>query len=361
MQNWHDWTKLAVRPDSTVKDTLQIMDQTALQIALVVSAQTHLLGTVTDGDIRRGLLAGASLDSPIEQVMNTHPKIGQKADSETVWLKTIQQSQLRHLPIIDEQQKIVGLFYEKKTLETLPNAVVLMLGGLGSRLRPLTEDMPKPMLLVGEQPILETIVKHIASQGFEEFYFCINYLGDKIRSYFGDGSHLGIRIHYIEEQERLGTAGALSLLPKRPEDPFIVMNGDLLTKVDLKALLAFHHQHQNSITTCVREYSQQVPYGVIEMDEHKVTQLVEKPVYRYFVNGGIYALSPSVLANVPKETFYDMPTLIDEVMAKNQPVGGFPITEYWMDIGQMPDYIQAQADYEIHFAKHSNHANNHDD
>lgn len=352
MQNWHDWQNIAVQPHSTVKETLQVMDQSALQIALVVSAEHQLLGTVTDGDVRRGLLADATLDSPIEQVMNADPKIGLNTEAESAWLKTIQQFQLRHLPIVDEQRIIQGLFYQKKTLETLPNAVVLMLGGLGSRLRPLTEDMPKPMLLVGEQPILETIVKHIAEQGFEEFYFCINYLGDKIRAYFGDGHHLGIRIHYIEEQERMGTAGALSLLPTRPKHPFIVMNGDLLTKVNLKALLAFHQKHQNSITTCVREYAQQVPYGVIEMEGHQVKQLVEKPVYRYFVNGGIYALSPEVLDFVPQNTFYDMPTLIDDVMAHKQAVGGFPITEYWMDIGQMPDYIQAQADYEVHFSKH---------
>jgi len=227
--------------------------------------------------------------------------------------------------------------------------VVLMLGGLGTRLRPLTENIPKPLLPIGNQPILETIVKHISEQGFEKFYFCINYLGEQIRNYFGDGNQYGIEIEYVEESKRMGTAGALSLLQDRLNQDFIVMNGDLLTKIDLRALIEFHQQHQNLITVGVREYAQQVPYGVIEMQAHRVTQLVEKPIYRYFVNGGIYALSPQTLKDIPKQQFFDMPTLIEQTLAKGEPVGGFPITEYWMDIGQLPDYQQAQQDYAQHF------------
>ncbi|WP_245595668.1 nucleotidyltransferase family protein [Hydrogenovibrio kuenenii] len=347
----HDWKKIAVSPTSSVKDTLEVMDKTALQIALVISEADNLLGTVTDGDIRRSLLAGATLHTPIEQAMNARPVVGHTHENEMLWVKRMNKHQFRHLPIVDNQQKIVGLFFQKKSVEPISNPVVLMLGGMGTRLRPLTENIPKPMLTVGDQPILETIVKHIAEQGFEEFYFCINYLGDQIRDYFGNGESLGIRIHYIEEKERMGTAGALSLLPELPKKPFIVMNGDLLTKVDLRALIDFHSENENAVTACVREYSQQVPYGVMELNGHEVCQLVEKPVYRYFVNGGIYALSPESLDFVPKETFYDMPSLIDDTLAKSQKVGGFPITEYWMDIGQMPDYYQAQADYEVHFQK----------
>ena len=207
------------------------------------------------------------------------------------------------------------------------------------------------MLKVGDKPILETIVTHIAEQGFVHFYFCINYLGEQIRHYFGDGSQWGICIEYIEENERLGTAGALSLLPETPTEPFIVMNGDLLTKVDLTALIDFHNEHGNVTTACVREYAQQVPYGVVEIEGTAVTQLVEKPVYRYFVNAGIYALSPQTLAKVPEQAFYDMPTLIEEVLSEKGKVGGFPITEYWMDIGQIPDFEKAQADYQVHFQK----------
>ncbi|HEY9017178.1 nucleotidyltransferase family protein [Thiomicrospira sp.] len=349
--NLHDWTLIAVDPQSSVKHTLEVMDRAALQIALVISADQILVGTVTDGDIRRGLLAGFGLESEIQNVMNKQPTLGFENESALVWQKRIAKHQLRHLPIVSQSKKILGLFYQKQTQSALPNAVVLMLGGMGTRLRPLTENIPKPMLPVGNQPILETIVRHIAEQGFEEFYFCINYLGQQIRDYFGDGEAFGVRIHYVEENERMGTAGALSLLPKKLVEPFVVMNGDLLTKVDLKALLKFHQDNGDIISACMREYSQQVPYGVIEMDGHQINQLVEKPIYRYFVNAGIYAISPKALDLMPSNEFFDMTSLIEKAMAENNKVGGFPLTEYWMDIGQMPDYYQAQADYEVHFQK----------
>lgn len=349
--NLHDWKLIAVTPESSIKDTLGVMDKAALQIALVVSDDQVLLGTVTDGDIRRGLLKGFSLDATIDKVMNQNPTVGLTQEKFLLWQKRMTKHQLRHLPIVDESKHIVGLFYQKKTPSPLPNAIVLMLGGMGTRLRPLTENIPKPMLPVGNQPILETIVRHIAEQGFEEFYFCINYLGQQIRDYFGNGEQFGVQIHYVEETERMGTAGALSLLPEKLTEPFIVMNGDLLTKVDLKALLKFHQDNRDTISACMREYSQQVPYGVIEMDGHQINQLVEKPIYRYFVNAGIYAISPEALDLMPANTFYDMTSLIEKAMAEHKTVGGFPLTEYWMDIGQMPDYHQAQADYEVHFQK----------
>ncbi|MBE0494059.1 MAG: nucleotidyltransferase family protein [Thiomicrospira sp.] len=349
--NLHDWTLIGVEPESSVKHTLEVMDRAALQIALVITADQTLVGTVTDGDIRRGLLAGFGLESEIQNVMNKQPMLGLENESALVWQKRIAKHQLRHLPIVTQAKKILGLFYQKQTQSALPNAVVLMLGGMGTRLRPLTENIPKPMLPVGNQPILETIVRHIAEQGFEEFYFCINYLGQQIRDYFGDGEQFGVQIHYVEETERMGTAGALSLLPNKLTEPFIVMNGDLLTKIDLKALLKFHQDNDDIISACMREYSQQVPYGVIEMDGHQINQLVEKPIYRYFVNAGIYAISPKALDLMPSNEFFDMTSLIEKAMAENNKVGGFPLTEYWMDIGQMPDYYQAQADYEVHFQK----------
>lgn len=349
--NLHDWTLIAVEPESSVKHTLEVMDRAALQITLVIAADQTLVGTVTDGDIRRGLLAGFGLESEIQNVMNKQPTLGLENESVLVWQKRIAKHQLRHLPIVTQAKKILGLFYQKQTPSVLPNAVVLMLGGMGTRLRPLTENIPKPMLQVGNQPILETIVRHIAEQGFEEFYFCINYLGQQIRDYFGDGEAFGVRIHYVEETERMGTAGALSLLPEKLTEPFIVMNGDLLTKIDLKALLKFHQDNDDIISACMREYSQQVPYGVIEMEGHQINQLVEKPIYRYFVNAGIYAISPKALDLMPPNEFYDMTTLIEKALVDKKAVGGFPLTEYWMDIGQMPDYYQAQADYEVHFQK----------
>ncbi|WP_178861204.1 nucleotidyltransferase family protein [Thiomicrorhabdus cannonii] len=346
-----DWRDVAVNQNDDIRTALGVLDRASLQIVLVVAEDATLLGTLTDGDVRRALLRGETLDSAVALAMNRTPVIGHKRDSETAWRKILLEKALRHLPILDASGKMVGLYYGKQALKKCRNAVVLMLGGLGTRLRPLTETVPKPMLKVGNRPILDTIVSHIAEQGFTEFYFCINYLGEQIRAYFGNGERWGIQINYVEENERLGTAGALSLMREELREPFIVMNGDLLTKIDLRALLDFHAEHGNEATACVREYSQQVPYGVIELDGAKVSQIVEKPVYRYFVNAGIYALSPSALDKVPQQAFYDMPTLMEDLLAEQRGVGGFPLTEYWMDIGQMPDFEQAQVDYDVHFTK----------
>lgn len=347
----HDWRNVAVNEQDSIRSALGVLDSASLQIVLVVSGEDKLLGTLTDGDVRRALLRGDSLDSPVVSAMNENPTVGSDLESEIAWKKTLLEHSLRHLPILNHNNKMTGLYYGKKTPKKCQNPVVLMLGGLGMRLRPLTETVPKPMLKVGDKPILETIVSHIAEQGFTDFYFCINYLGEQIRAYFGDGERWGINIHYIEENTRLGTAGALSLIKEELKAPFIVMNGDLLTKVDLRAFMDFHDEHENLATACIREYSQQVPYGVVEVDGTSVSQIVEKPVYRYFVNAGIYALSPEVLERVPVDSFYDMPTLLDELLMEKKNVGGFPITEYWMDIGHMPDFEQAQADYDVHFTK----------
>jgi NDP-sugar pyrophosphorylase family protein len=231
-----------------------------------------------------------------------------------------------------------------------------MLGGLGMRLRPLTENVPKPLIKVGGKPILETIVERFSEQGFNQFVFCVNYLGHQIQDYFGDGRKWGINIQYVEESKQLGTAGALSLLQQEHiSDSFIVMNGDLLTKVDFSAFLDMHDKQKNSVTVGVREYSQQVPYGVVEVEAEKVSQIVEKPVYRYFVNAGIYALSPEVLNQIVFNEYLDMPNLIDALMAKKEIVGAFPVTEYWKDIGHLPDLEEAQVDYEIHFTPVSTH------
>lgn len=351
--NLFDWRRIAVDEAVTVKEALTVLDKEALQIVLVTDKTGCLKGTLTDGDVRRSLLKGGGIDGPVIEAMNSNPIAGIESQDKTAWKRKMLEKSIRHLPIVNSEGIMVGLYYDKAEIQKRLNPVVLMLGGLGTRLRPLTESIPKPMLRVGDKPILETIVTHIAEQGFVNFYFCINYLGEQIRSYFGDGSQWGINIEYVEEEERRGTAGALSLLPEKPELPFIVMNGDLLTKVNLSSLLDFHDEHHNIATACVREYAQQVPYGVVEIEGAHVTQLVEKPVYRYFVNAGIYALSPEAMEKVPEQAFYDMPTLIDEVLAEKGNVGGFPITEYWMDIGQMPDFEQAQADYEVHFQKRS--------
>lgn len=345
------WKELSLKPNASLKEALQLLDVTAKQIVLIVDDQDKLLGTLTDGDIRRALLKDVILSAPVTQAMNATPIVGIEDEHLLAWRQKLQGKKIRHLPVINAAGYVVGLYYDQPVaLSGLPYPVVLMLGGLGTRLRPLTQAVPKPMLKVGNRPILEHIMETLVSQGFNEFYFCINYLGHMIREHFGHGEKWGVTIHYVEESKRMGTAGALSLLPHAMQTPFLVMNGDLLTKLDFKSLMDFHIAQKAVATMCVREHEHQVPYGVIELsDTYRVTRVVEKPTYRYWVNGGIYALSPQALTFVPKDEFFDMPTLVDHIIEQQLNVSAYQMQDYWLDIGQMPDFEQAQTDFDTQF------------
>lgn len=326
---------------------MEVLSRECMQITLVVDDGKHLSGTVTDGDIRRALLSGKGLDSRLDEVMNPNPITGLADEGRESWQRTMHQHALRHLPLLDVQGEIVDLArYEFPHEEERNNPVVLMVGGLGSRLRPLTNDTPKPLIKVGSKPLLETIIEGFADQGFHHIYLCIKYMGDRIRHYFGDGSRWGVKITYLEESEPLGTAGALSLFPGSAEVPMIVMNGDLLTKVDFRRLLEFHTRHGFKATMAVREYHHQVPYGVLEMaSDYRLNGLVEKPVKRYHVNAGIYVLNPEAVDQVPRERYYDMTSLFEQLVASDELVGCFPIRDYWIDIGRLEDLEKAHGDY----------------
>ena len=225
------------------------------------------------------------------------------------------------------------------------NWVVLMAGGLGTRLSPLTNDRPKPMLNVGNKPLLETIIENFVEQGFHRFFISVNYMAGMIKDHFADGGRWGAQIHYLEEDRKLGTAGALSLLPEPPTAPVLVMNCDLLTKVNFRHLLDFHLEHRAQGTMCVREYDFQVPYGVVRLDRQRIAGIDEKPVQRFFVNAGIYVLEPEALHHVPADTFFDMPSLFERLIAEGQEAAAFPIREYWLDIGQLADYDRANGEF----------------
>jgi dTDP-glucose pyrophosphorylase len=341
------WRDIIIQPDASVHQAWEVIDRGAMQIALVVDAGGHLAGTVTDGDIRRAVLHGKGLDILITEVMNANPTTGLAEETHDSWQRTMHRHSLRHLPILDTQGCVVDLVQYSMPLEperTTP--VVIMAGGLGTRLRPLTDATPKPMIPVGPKPVLETIIENFADQGFVNIYLCLNYKGEMIRAHFGDGRRLGVNITYLQEDRRLGTAGALSLLPERPQEPVIVMNGDLLTKVDFVRLMNFHNQQAFVATMAMREYQQQVPYGVLKIgDGYVVNELVEKPIERYYVNAGIYILNPTTLDLVPDQKFYDMPTLFNSLMDKGEKVGGFPLRDYWVDIGRIEDLERASAEF----------------
>lgn len=342
-----NWRDIAVDSTADIQQTWEVLDRGALQIALVIDDDCHLAGTVTDGDVRRALLRGKSMSAPVIEVMNANPHTGLQEEEPSSWQRTMQRHSLRHLPILDTRGCVVDLVrYQMPSEPERSTPVVIMAGGLGSRLHPLTENKPKPLIPVGPKPVLETIIENFADQGFHNINLCLNYKGDMIREHFGDGKALDVHISYLQEDRRLGTAGALSLLPETPREPIIVMNGDLLTKVDFVRLLEFHNKQGFIATMAMREYSQQVPYGVLKLgDGYRIDQLVEKPVERYYVNAGIYILNPETLDHVPDQKFYDMPTLFNRLLQQDQPVGSFPLRDYWVDIGRMEDLERASAEF----------------
>lgn len=342
-----DYTKTLVRPNISIRDALVLLNQTALQILLVVEEDNKLLGTITDGDIRRGLLKGMGLDEAIEFIVYLTPTVANINESNQEIIQKAVARKIHQIPIVDSEHRVVGLKEIDELLkpENKPNRVVLMVGGLGTRLYPLTKDTPKPMLKVGDKPILQTIVERFASYGFVNIVMCVNYKAEAIQAYFGSGEKFGVHIEYVLEQERMGTAGALSLLKAKPNEPFFVMNGDLLTNVNFESLLAYHQSNHAIATMCVREYDFQVPYGVVNIQDQKITAIVEKPVHKFFVSAGIYMLSPESLAAIPQGQFFDMPTLFEKLIESSQNALSFPIHEYWLDIGRMNEYEQANREY----------------
>lgn len=336
-----------VSADTPVSDVIRVINESSKQIALVVDSNRKLLGTVTDGDIRRALLKGLPIETSAEKVMNKKPYTARPDFNSDDLLQLMTDKKLRQMPIIDEAGVVVGLEVLENLLnpEVRENWVVLMAGGLGRRMSPLTDDTPKPLLKVGNKPVLETILQQFIRHGFKNFFISVNYRAEMIEEYFGDGSRWGVKIEYLREKEKMGTAGALTLLPRKPSMPLFLMNGDLLSKVNLHQLLEFHQEHSAALTMAVREHDFQVPYGVVKLDKHQVRGIDEKPVQKFFVNAGIYVLEPSILPLVVQGRAFDLPELVQAVLDRNLEAAAFPLREYWVDIGHRHDYDRANGEY----------------
>jgi dTDP-glucose pyrophosphorylase len=347
------WQDTVVGQDLPLLDAIARLDAVALQILLVTDEDGRLVGTVTDGDVRRAILRQMPLDSRVADAMYRSPTTISLGTSRDEAMSRMRELHLRQLPILDAAGRPIGLelIDEVPAPPIRPNAVVLMAGGLGKRLRPLTEKTPKPLLRVGGRPLLETIIQSFAEHGFTRIFLSINYRADQVEAYFGDGSQFGVRIEYLREDEALGTAGALGLLPQTESEPIVVMNGDILTRLDFGQLIDFHTRTNAQLTMCVREYEVEVPYGVVEVEGEEVTSLAEKPTARHFVNAGIYVLRPSLIAIIGEAERLDMTDLAHQVMARNGRLSAFPIREYWLDIGHLKDYERAQADFTRYFTK----------
>lgn len=339
----------------TIGEAAALMDRNALRIVLVVDHERRLAGTVTDGDMRRALLAHLDMSQSVTVLLER--KAGSQyarpitalveADRNT-YLRLLQQHNLLHLPILDEKQRVVGLVTldEFVPSQVLRLQAVIMAGGRGTRLHPLTEHMPKPMLPVGDRPLLEIIIEQLRNSGIKRVNVTTHHNGEKIAEHFGDGRDFGVELTYVAEDRPLGTAGGLGLL-EPPKETILVMNGDILTQLNFQAMLAFHRAQGADLTVAVRRYDTQIPFGVIECEGAAVRRLTEKPLLSFFVNAGIYLLEPIVYRYLPSGEPCDMTDLIQRLLDHGRPVVSFPIREYWLDIGQPADYEQAQAQAKI--------------
>jgi len=342
-----DYKKVLLPSNATIKEALTVINKGAMQIALIVDTKQKLLGTLTDGDIRRAILNDMDLDSNISSIINTNPTVCHIEDTKEKILEIAVLKKIYQIPIVDDDGRLVGIEEVDELLKTKtkPNKVVLMVGGLGTRLRPLTEHTPKPMLKVGNKPILETIIVNFKKYGFTNIILCVSYKSEIIEEYFKDGSEFGVSIEYIHENKRMGTAGALSLIKTSLDEPFFVMNGDLLTDINFENMMDYHLSNHSVATMGVREYDFQVPYGVVNVEGQNILNIEEKPVHKFFVSAGIYVLSSAILQYIPKNEFYDMPTLFEKVIEEKKKSISFLIHEYWLDIGRIEEFEKANSEF----------------
>lgn len=314
-------------------------------MALVVDEEAGLLGVITDGDIRRAILKGVLLEDSVTLAMSRDPVTGKPYHTKGELFRMMVSHCVSHIPVVDDDNKLLGIVYEdalrRESLLTAP--VVIMAGGLGTRLRPLTEKIPKPMLKVNGKPMLEQIIERFRDLGTVEFYISVNYKAHVVENYFGDGSDWRVQIRYLKEERRLGTAGSLTLLPQDIQRPFFVINGDVITDLDFRAIYQFHRDNEPDLTVAVKKVSFQVPYGAIETDNGRIVSLSEKPHIEKCVNSGIYVADPRVIEKIPANEFFDMTDLINKLIAGGKKVNSYLIDGAWMDVGQKEDYSKANS------------------
>lgn len=333
-----------ISTESTIRQAMESLTCSTLKICMVTDSSDRVQGIITDGDVRRGLLRGLTLSDIAIKIMNRDfnhviNDIGYRPRAHVMAKKL----NLDHVPILDTEGRIVDIIYNSRHLrhETKDNIVLIMAGGLGVRLRPLTENCPKPLLKIGERPILESIILNFKAYGFHNFYISINYLGHMIADYFGNGMDLGVNIQYIKESRRLGTAGALSLLPQKPSQPFFVVNGDVVLQADMDDILMQHIDNKVAGTMCIRQYNVKIPYGVVKTDGRYITEVLEKPSKTYFINAGLYCLGPDVLEFVPGDSFFDMTSLFEIATQNGHKTTTYLMEGPWIDIGNIDDYNHA--------------------
>jgi dTDP-glucose pyrophosphorylase len=338
---------LAVKQNATIREAMQAISRGGVQIALMVDDHWKLLGTITDGDLRVGLLDGKDLNDAVLPLVNREFTAARARMGRAEILDLMNARAINQIPIVDERGILIGLqhMHELIGAENKPNMAVIMAGGRGSRLRPVTDSVPKPMLKVAGRPILERLVLHLAGHGIREIYIAVNYLAEMIEEHFGDGTRFGCEIKLLREEKALGTGGALSLLPDHPSHPLLVLNGDLITQVNITDMLAFHHNGGCQITLAVRDYLYTVPFGVVGLEDQKVVSFSEKPSRAWTINAGIYVLEPELLKRIPAEENFPITTLLESCLSKKEKVGAFHLHGDWIDVGRAADLQKARGDF----------------
>ena len=344
IDNERFWSQAILKGSVSIEKVIRNLDEVAIKIALIVGEQGELLGTISDGDIRRGLLRGLNMGSSIDSVIHRNPLVVPPDMGRELVLQLMVANKVQQIPVVDEQRRVVGLHLwdEINSKPSRSNPLVIMAGGMGTRLRPHTENCPKPMLPVAGKPIMEHIIERAKLEGFEDFILAIHYLGNMIEEHFGDGSHLNVTINYLREQSPLGTAGAIGLLRPGPQVPFVVTNGDVLTDIRYGEMLDFHIRHESMATMAVRMHEWQHPYGVVQMRGVDIVGFEEKPIARTHINAGVYVLNPRVLDELGVGEHCDMPTFFERLQAKGLRTVAYPMHEPWLDVGRPTDYEQAE-------------------
>jgi dTDP-glucose pyrophosphorylase len=336
---FENWRFATIGENATIHDAIRTLDDVALQIVLIVDKENKLVGTLSDGDIRRGLLKGLHLHSSIESIIFRNPLVAPASMNRDLVLQLMTVNKIRQIPIVDDEGRILGLHVWDHLANPIErnNVMVIMAGGRGTRLLPHTRDCPKPMLKVGGKPMLEHIIERAKAAGFREFIISLHYLGHVIEDYFSHGDRLGVKIHYLREEIPLGTAGALSLMDVRPSKAFVITNSDVMTDIRYSELLDFHDRHAADATMAVRLYEWQHPFGVVQMQGIKIAAIEEKPISRTYINAGVYALSPTALDYLDRGEACDMPTLFERIREDGRQTIAYPTHEPWLDVGRPVD------------------------
>jgi dTDP-glucose pyrophosphorylase len=352
MNQKNDFWREATSPNSAkIKDVINLLDKVALKLVLITDKSNSLIGTISDGDVRRGLLRGLELNDSIESIINKIPTVVSLEINRKTVLDLMVTNKVQQIPIINEKNQVIGLhLWDELNVPVIyPNIMVIMAGGKGTRLHPHTKNCPKPLLPIAGKPILEHIINRAKNQGFTNFVLAIHYLGHMIEDYFGDGDRFGVKIQYLRENSPLGTAGALSLLNPEPDSSFIITNGDVVTDINYVELLNFHQQNSASATIAVRGHEWQNPFGVVKTQGIELIGFEEKPVTRSHVNAGIYVLEPWTLSLLEKSVQLDMPTLLERLREKSKRVIAFPVHESWLDVGRLEDFNKLSINPKVGF------------